>query len=120
MYCVNCGVKLADTEQKCPLCGVEVYHPVIKPQPGAPLYPAEQYPAPVSSFSLMVVLTTAFLLSMLIAFLCDMHMGPQITWSGYVIGGLLTAYYLQATVGTYAFLCLAVLLWRHCCFCIST
>ena len=92
MYCVNCGVKLAETEKKCPLCGVEAYHPAIKPEQAAPLYPAEQYPRAVSSFGLMVVLTTAFLMSMLITFLCDMQMSPQITWSGYVIGGLITAY----------------------------
>ena len=92
MYCVNCGVKLADTEKKCPLCGVEVYHPDIRQQPAAPMYPAAQYPPAVSHFGLMVVLTTAFLMSMLITFLCDMQLSPQITWSGYVIVSLLAAY----------------------------
>ena len=26
-YCVNCGVKLAPSEKKCPLCGVPVVNP---------------------------------------------------------------------------------------------
>ena len=26
-YCVNCGVELEKSEQRCPLCGVEVINP---------------------------------------------------------------------------------------------
>ena len=26
-YCVNCGVELAETEKKCPLCDTEVINP---------------------------------------------------------------------------------------------
>ena len=33
MYCVNCGVKLADTEQFCPLCGVKALHPDVERKP---------------------------------------------------------------------------------------
>ena len=29
MYCVKCGVELADSEKKCPLCGTPVFHPDI-------------------------------------------------------------------------------------------
>mgnify|MGYP001071229356 CR=1 FL=1 len=28
MYCVNCGVELADSETVCPLCGTRVFHPL--------------------------------------------------------------------------------------------
>ena len=42
MYCINCGVKLSDTEQKCPLCGTSVYHPEIKQKETAPLYPKDR------------------------------------------------------------------------------
>ena len=28
-YCVNCGVKLATSEKKCPLCFTPIYHPNI-------------------------------------------------------------------------------------------
>ena len=63
MYCINCGVKLADTEKKCPLCGVEVFHPELVRGEGAPLYPQERYPNyQVSRWGVQIVTTTAFLL----------------------------------------------------------
>ena len=27
MYCIKCGVELADSEKVCPLCGTRVFHP---------------------------------------------------------------------------------------------
>ena len=30
MYCIKCGVELADSEKVCPLCGTRVYHPDIE------------------------------------------------------------------------------------------
>ena len=27
MYCIKCGVELADSEKRCPLCGTPVFHP---------------------------------------------------------------------------------------------
>ena len=44
MYCIRCGVKLADTEKVCPLCETVVYHPEIERQDGEPLYPINRYP----------------------------------------------------------------------------
>ena len=44
MYCVNCGVRLADTEKKCPLCETAVYHPDIKQSDARPTYPKGKYP----------------------------------------------------------------------------
>lgn len=44
MYCVQCGVKLADTEVRCPLCGTRVFHPDIFREEGERLYPAQKYP----------------------------------------------------------------------------
>ena len=41
MYCANCGVKLADTENRCPLCGTEAYHPDIERPEVDPLYPKD-------------------------------------------------------------------------------
>lgn len=41
MYCMNCGVKLGQGEEKCPLCGLPAYHPNLKRSPGPSLYPAE-------------------------------------------------------------------------------
>ena len=44
MFCVKCGVKLADTEKICPLCGTTVYHPDIAVNEDDRLYPAGRNP----------------------------------------------------------------------------
>ena len=93
MYCVNCGVKLADTEKKCPLCGVAAWHPEHIPGKGEAMYPADRYPAmQVSPKGAQIVVTTLFLLPVLITLLCDLQIGAGVTWSGYVIGALGVAY----------------------------
>lgn len=93
MYCIYCGVKLADTEKQCPLCGVKVYHPELKQGEGEPLYPRNRYPAPqVNSRAAHIVVTTIFLLPLLITLLCDIRVNYTVTWSGYVVGALILAY----------------------------
>ena len=39
MYCVKCGVKLADSEKICPLCGTKAYHPDIERGEVNAIYP---------------------------------------------------------------------------------
>jgi len=93
MYCVNCGVKLADTEKQCPLCATVVFHPELVREEGERLYPANREPAkPVSYLGLQVVLTTGFLLPMLISLICDLSLNEKVVWSGFVIGGLALVY----------------------------
>lgn len=93
MYCINCGVKLADTEKRCPLCGVTVFHPDLDRPAGEPLYPPHREPVPqVSSRGALIVLTTAFLLPVLITLLCDLQINRAVTWSGFVIGALIVGY----------------------------
>ena len=93
MYCINCGVKLADTEKRCPLCGTVVFHPeLIRPE-AEPLYPQDQIPVPkVNSRIANVIVTAAFLLPILITLLCDLQMNGGVTWSGFVVGALLAGY----------------------------
>lgn len=93
MYCVNCGVKLEDTEKDCPLCGTRAYHPDMERQETAPLYPQRQYPDPqIPSKTAPIIWTTLFLLPMFITLLCDMQINHTITWSGYVVGALIVGY----------------------------
>ena len=93
MYCVNCGVKLADTEKNCPLCGVVAYHPDVQRNDGEPLYPTERFPEKrVSPKGAKIIVTTLFLLPALITLLSDFQLNDSVTWSGYVIGGLIVAY----------------------------
>ena len=93
MYCIKCGVKLADNQKACPLCETVVFHPEIMPTDDDPLYPVQRHPAPqVQSRAALVVVTTLFLLPLLITALCDLQLNDAITWSGYVIGALAVSY----------------------------
>lgn len=94
MYCIHCGVKLADTENACPLCGTVPYHPDIPQVAAKPLYPEDQYPpvTQISRLGALIVVATAFLLPIIITLLCDLRIAGSVTWSGYVIGALLLAY----------------------------
>lgn len=96
MYCVNCGVQLADSEKRCPLCGIECYHPSINRPEGARLYPADRKPpAQVSPWGFLAVITVMFLMPMIITLLCDLQINAAVTWSGYVSGALLLAYIIM-------------------------
>ncbi len=93
MYCIKCGVELADTEKTCPLCMTRVYHPDLQQPEGQPLYPADRYPAAGKfSRSLPIFLTAVFALALFFVVLGDLQMGGGLTWSGYVVGALITAY----------------------------
>lgn len=93
MYCISCGVKLEDSEKRCPLCGLEVYHPKLDLPAGEPLYPSLQYPQKeVSPWGIRVLILTVFLLPLITVLLCDLPINGEITWSGYVIGALIISY----------------------------
>lgn len=95
MYCIQCGVKLADTENKCPLCGTVPYHPTIRRTEAAPLYPQNRYPAiKINRWGALITATTAFLLPLFITLLCDLRINGHVTWSGYSMGALAVLYIL--------------------------
>lgn len=96
MYCINCGVKLSDTEKRCPLCQTVVCHPDFPLQEAAPLYPEVLGPEPrMSSWMAQSIITAVYILAISVCFVCDLHMGGGITWAGYVIGGLLLSYIIM-------------------------
>lgn len=93
MYCIKCGVKLADTENLCPLCGTVVFHPELAREQVPPTYPRHRYPAPLENPKLpQIILTTLMLITLLITLLCDLQFTGRITWSGYVAGALIIGY----------------------------
>lgn len=96
MYCVKCGVKLADSEKKCPLCGTVVFHPELTQGPGERTYPADRYPQQpqMNRRSALIVLTTLFLMPLLITWMVDLQINHTVTWSGFVMGALLMGYVL--------------------------
>ena len=91
MYCVKCGVELADSERSCPLCSTPVYMPGLDPNPERP-YPQGSKPEVVNPRGVYFVLTFAFAIAAIICLVADLSIESGIDWSGYVIGGLLVAY----------------------------
>lgn len=93
MYCANCGVKLADTEKRCPLCGTEAYHPDIERPEVAPLYPQDFVPKrELSKATIHIIILTLFLIPILVTLYSDFYVTRTITWSAYVIFSLLIVY----------------------------
>lgn len=100
MYCIQCGVRLADTEKACPLCGTVCFHPDIPRKKAEPLYPKDQYPSPqVSPTGVMSALTVLFLIPVLITLLCDLRINNTVTWSGYAAGAIVLVYELALLPG---------------------
>ena len=100
MYCINCGVKLADSEKKCPLCGVVPYHPDLPRPEGRPLYPVNRYPSTeVKPKAAQAVILALFLLPLVTTLLVDLRISGAVTWSGYVIGALVLGYVTLALPG---------------------
>ena len=95
MYCINCGVKLGDSESKCPLCGTVPYRPDISRIELDPLYPKDQHPVShVSKLGALIIISGIFLLPFIISLLCDLQLNGGVSWSGYVMGALLLGYEL--------------------------
>ena len=93
MYCANCGVKLADTEQRCPLCGTEAYHPDIERPEVAPLYPKDFIPKSVlSKTTIHIIIFTLFLIPIFVCLYADFYINRHITWSAYVLLSVLICY----------------------------
>ena len=96
MYCVNCGVELADSETVCPLCGTRVFHPDLsRPQADAP-YPPDHHvkPEDVSRSGILFVMTMLALLPAVICLLCDWRINGGIVWSGFAAGAIGLLYVL--------------------------
>ena len=94
MYCIKCGVELADSEKVCPLCGTRVFHPDLPCGQAESPYPPDVSPRveDVSRAGVLFVLTVLFLLPAVISVLCDWRLSGGIVWSGYVVGGLVLLY----------------------------
>ena len=91
MYCIKCGVELADSEKVCPLC---VFHPDLPRAQGEPPYPPQEQARPeeVSHTGALFVLTVLLALPAVLSILCDWRVNGRIVWSGYSVGGAALLY----------------------------
>ena len=90
MYCIKCGVELADSEKRCPLCGTPVFHPDLPRNLTEPPYPADRHirREDVNRSGILFVLTVVALLPAILSLLCDWRINGTIVWSGYAAGAI--------------------------------
>lgn len=96
MYCVNCGVELADSETVCPLCGTRVFHPDLsRPQADAP-YPPDHHVKPEDVNRSGILFgdddAGAFASSHLPA--VRLRINGRLVWSGFAAGAIGLLYVL--------------------------
>lgn len=85
-YCVNCGVKLAKTEKKCPLCNTIVLNPKKSNEVYKPAYSNKVENFKKINYKYISKLITIILMILgIISVICNYIISGQITWSIYVI-----------------------------------
>ena len=96
MYCIKCGVELADSEKVCPLCGTRVFHPDLPLPDGEAPYPADarRRTEEFNRAGLLFILTMLAIIPAVICLLCDWRVNGHIVWSGYAAGGIVLTYIL--------------------------
>lgn len=93
MYCIKCGVELADSENVCPLCGTRVYHPDIVRNDGVKNYPDSGEPEIKVSFrGIMFAITVAFAAIIAQLIICRLSIPSAVKWAGYAVGGVALFY----------------------------
>lgn len=92
MYCIRCGAELSAGQELCPLCNTRVYHPDI-PNDKSPTYPKKDFPSEqVNRKSILFVLTVLCLIPLILPLVFELSYHNEISWSGYVAGGVLLFY----------------------------
>lgn len=93
MYCIQCGAKLSDTEKRCPLCDTPVYNPHIDITFAPSPYPPYKKPKEkLSRSGAIFILSMLFLIPIAVTMIIDFKITGKISWSGLVLGGVLTSY----------------------------
>lgn len=93
-YCVNCGVELAPSEKKCPLCSVRVVRVegMAEEKHTPSLYPTDIPHMHMGFKELLPALAVLLLIPIVICIICDMLITKTLTWSTYVISAMMLAY----------------------------
>ena len=94
MYCVKCGVELAENESKCPLCSTVVCHPDFFRSEGGTLYPPDpdSHEETINVSGVLFVVSIVFLIPILLTLMFDWKFNSGFTWSGYAVGAILLLY----------------------------
>lgn len=89
-YCVNCGVKLKQSEKICPLCNTKVINPNNLKDKFTPAYSqvVERHKE-INKKYLCELITVVLICAAIITVLCNLIFTGNITWSIYVIVSIL-------------------------------
>ena len=98
MYCVKCGVELADSQRSCPLCSTPVYFPELDPDRERS-YPPQNKPEIVNARGVHFVITFAFIIAIAVCIIADQALGEGLGWSFYALGGMALAYVILILPG---------------------
>ncbi len=96
-YCIKCGVKLEDSEKKCPLCRTVVYHPDIKlPDNAVPPYPEEHIILlrQMNKKYKIIIATIIIFIPTLLTLICDYKINSEFVWSDIVLSSVCFLYCL--------------------------
>ena len=104
MYCIQCGVRLADSQARCPLCGSGPEElPALAGQHRLqssrlpPLYPPDRYPPlPLKPRAVNASILFLFLIPLLVTLFVDLQTDGRLGWSVYAVGALVLAYLVFA------------------------
>jgi len=88
-YCVNCGVKLKNSEKKCPLCNTIVINP-NKENVYEPAYSnvIEKFNSINLSYLVKLIMIILFILA-LVTVVCNIIISKKISWSIYVVSSII-------------------------------
>ncbi len=91
-YCVNCGVKLAASEEKCPLCNTVVINPNETGEDKKEAvysHRYEEYPMRRMNLKYLTqIILTIIGIGVIVQTLCNFLVSLSISWSLYAIGAL--------------------------------
>jgi hypothetical protein len=97
-YCVNCGVELAASEKRCPLCGVEAVNPAGMRGPGGydEAFPKQREPVESAFDRQLWIVIVSIILAVpaAVCFVSNLLYYSEVFWSLYVIGAMAVAWTL--------------------------
>ena len=98
-YCVHCGVRLGESERKCPLCGT----PALDPNEPAPADTPRAYPVRTpeqelkrSKRFILLLLALVLLLPAALCLVIDFLLGDGLSWSLYASGAMILLFITAA------------------------